>query len=243
MKKTWKKITAAAVLVASLAITGSPAVAEGKGIKSISAARRAALKKVPSATVTEVDSDMENGVLVYDVELVKGSREYKLEYRSTDGKLMEYGWEIIHPAITNQNKKNLTKKTIKNKAKKQVKGSKILSTVLKYDDGMAQYEVKLKKGTKKYDLVYNSKTGKLLEYEWEIVRSGNSTATRYIGDAKAKKIALGKAPNATVVKVEFDDDDGVKVYEVTMVEGQYEYEVKIHAKTGKILEFEKEIDD
>lgn len=45
----------------------------------------------------------------------------------------------------------------------------MLSIVLDHDDGMAQYEVKMHKGNKKYELVYNSKTGKLLEYQWEIV--------------------------------------------------------------------------
>ena len=43
--------------------------------------------------------------------------------------------------------------------------------------------------------------------------------------------------------MEFETDDGVAVYEVSMVKGQYEYDVKIDAKTGKILEFEKDIDD
>ena len=60
---------------------------------------------------------------------------------------------------------------------------------------------------------------------------------------KAKTIALSKAPGATVVKVKFDKDDGVAVYEVDMVEGIYEYEVEINARTGKIIKFEKEIDD
>ena len=91
--------------------------------------------------------------------------------------------------------------------------------------------------------MYNSKTGKLLEYEWEITSTKSASKVKYIGVEKAKSIAQKKAPKATIVKVEFEKDDGVPVYEIEMIEGIYEYDVKIHAKTGKILEFEKEIDD
>ena len=108
-------------------------------------------------------------MLVYEVELRKSGKEYKLEYRASDGKLLKYEWEVLNPAFGNQNKKNLSKKEIKKKALKQVKSASVISIVLDHDDGMAQYEVKMRKGNKKYELVYNSKTGKLLEYQWEIV--------------------------------------------------------------------------
>ena len=45
------------------------------------------------------------------------------------------------------------------------------------------------------------------------------------------------------MKAKRDTDDGIKVYEIELVQGMYEYDVKIDAKTGKILEFEKDIDD
>ncbi|HCE34134.1 MAG TPA: peptidase, partial [Clostridiales bacterium] len=44
--------------------------------------------------------------------------------------------------------------------------------------------------------------------------------------------------------IELDFDDGIYVYEVEFVSGGYEYEYEIDAKTGRILNFEKEpIDD
>lgn len=243
MKKILKKILVFGMILSVASVTEGAVTAGAKKISSFSAAKKAALKKVPSATIKEIDTDMENGKLVYEVELYKKNKEYTLKYRASDGKLMEYGWEIMHPSVTNQNKKNLSRKTIKKKALKQVKKAKVRSIRLKYDDGMAQYKVKLTKGSKKYELVYNSKTGKLLEYEWEITSTKSASKVKYIGVEKAKSIAQKKAPKATIVKVEFEKDDGVPVYEIEMIEGIYEYDVKIHAKTGKILEFEKEIDD
>ena len=58
---------------------------------------------------------------------------------------------------------------------------------------------------------------------------------------KAQDIALQKVPGATVVKVEYDKEDGV--YEIELKKDGYEYDIKVHAKSGKILEFEKELDD
>lgn len=243
MKKILKNVTICSMLFLVCSVLCCAGTAEGKAIQSASQAQAAALKEVPSAKVIEVDTDMENGQLVYEVELYKGGKEYNLHYRASDGKLVKYEWEIKNPPYTDQNKRNLSKQTIHKKALGQVKHATIVSTTLKYDDGREEYKVRLKKGNKKYKLVYDSKSGKLLDYEWELTDTGSTSSSKYIGAAKAKSIALKKVPGATVIKVEFDHDDGIAVYEVEMVKGRYEYEVKIDAKTGKILEFEKDIDD
>lgn len=242
MKKFTKNGVICSVLFLTFSFVCGFGIAEGKAIQSVNQAKSAALKEVPSATVVEVDTDMENGTLVYEVELHKGSKEYNLHYRASDGKLVKYEWDIKNPPYTNQNKKNLSKSVINKKALGQVKKATVIGTTLKQDDGRAEYKVKLKKGKKQYELVYDSKSGKLLEFEWELSTSGSSTS-KYIGAAKAKAIALKKVPGATVIKVEFDHDDGVAVYEVEMIKGRYEYEMKINAKSGKIIEYEKEIAD
>ena len=244
MKNFWKKISFCSILFFALAAVSIFSTAEAKKMQSEKEARAAALKKVPAATVVEIDTDYENGAVVYEVELLKGGKEYKLEYRSSHGKLMKYEWEVKVPSnkdMTGKVKANALKKAEAD-ALKKVKGAKISSSSKKLDDGMTQCKIRLKKGDKKYTLVYSASTLRLLEYEWEVVVS-HQAENKYIGSEKAKSIALNKVPKATVIKVEFETDDGVAVYEVSMVKGQYEYDVKIDAKTGKILEFEKDIDD
>ena len=139
MKKIMLRLLAAAMLLSAITVTEGAVTAGAKKIGSFAAAKKLALKKVPSAAVTELDTDMENGAMVYDVELVRKNKEYKLKYRASDGKLLEYGWETMHPAVTNQNKKNLSRKAMTKKAKKQVKGASVCSIKLKFDDGMSQY--------------------------------------------------------------------------------------------------------
>ena len=126
------------------AVVMLPAAAEAKGIKSISAARKKALREVKSAVVTEADIDYENGGIVYEIDLAKGNRDYTLIYRGSDGKLMEYEWDIENMEYNRQGKKNISKAQIKEKAKKKVKKAKITSAVLRYDDGLAEYKVILK---------------------------------------------------------------------------------------------------
>lgn len=219
----------------------APAAAEAKKISSVGAAKKLARNKVKGAVVTEVDIDYENGGLVYEVSLFKGSREYGLSYRASDGKLVQYEWESAGTTGIS-NGKRLTKSQIKKLAKKYVKKAKITQVYLDVDDGEEEYKVSMKKGTKTYQLIYAARTGKLMEYKWKISGSAASK-TKYIGVAKAKSIAKKKVAGGTFIKVEFDKDDGVPVYEIEMVKGNREYELTIHAKTGKILEYDSELQD
>lgn len=64
---------------------------------------------------------------------------------------------------------------------------------------------------------------------------------------RAKEIALShaglSAGEVYLSKAKFEDDDGVKVYEIEFYKDRMEYEYTIHAATGRILEFDAEYDD
>lgn len=76
--------------------------------------------------------------------------------------------------------------------------------------------------------------------------TGKST-TSYIGAAKAKSIALKhaalSASKVRGLKAELDKEHGIMVYEVEFHYGNYEYDYEINAKTGAIIDYEKEWDD
>ncbi len=241
--KIVKKIMAAVFVLMALVVIGSAEDVSAKQIKSAGAAQKAALKKVGSATVIEVDMDMERGVLFYDVELLKKNKTYTLKYNSKTGALSEYGWEINIKPYSGQADKLISQSSIQKKALKKVKNAKIINIHNDYDDGISEYDIKLQKGNKRYELVYNASSGKLLDYKWEIVSTKSSSSSKYISAEKAKSIAKKKAPGATVVKVEFDNDDGMQVYDISMIEGMYEYDVTVDAKTGDIIEFDKDFND
>ena len=69
----------------------------------------------------------------------------------------------------------------------------------------------------------------------------------YIGAAKAKSIALKHAAlsksKVRGLKAKLDKEHGIMVYEVEFHYGHYEYDYEINAKTGAIIDYEKEWDD
>ena len=76
------------------------------------------------------------------------------------------------------------------------------------------------------------------------VSSTSSSDSQYIGKARAKQIALDKA-GVSASKADFryvkrDSDDGVKVYEVKFYAGDFEYEVEINARTGAVIDYDKD---
>ena len=118
--KIVKKIMAAVFVLMALVVIGSAEDVSAKQIKSAGAAQKAALKKVGSATVIEVDMDMERGVLFYDVELLKKNKTYTLKYNSKTGALSEYGWEINIKPYSGQADKLISQSSIQKKALKKV---------------------------------------------------------------------------------------------------------------------------
>ncbi len=134
------------------------------------------------------------------------------------------------------------------------------------EDGIAVYEVTFTSGGYEYDYQIKASDGTILEADRDALKQAgtnkkpasgkdqtaqtdsNSTAdTGKITKAKAKEIALAhagvSASKATFVEVKLDKEDGVQVYEVEFYSGSTEYDYEIHAKTGEILSFDKDIED
>lgn len=241
-RKIWR--TGFLVLCMGAIVYLCSAAVSAKGVHSMEQAKKLAQQKVKSATVTKVEADTENGTAVYEVSLHKGTKEYSLKYRQSDGKLMEYEWDLPDLGYGGQNKPNVSKAKIKKKALKKVKKATVRSIQLKSDDGRMEYKVRLQKGSYRYTLVYDAKKAKLMEYEQKYTGSRtNSSVSKDISMDRAKQIALKKVPGAVVTKIERDKEHGAVVYEVELRKGHYEYEIVIDAKSGKILHTEKEYED
>lgn len=71
------------------------------------------------------------------------------------------------------------------------------------------------------------------------ILSVSTCAKGYIGESKAKSIALKNAKvkksKAKFTKVKLDYDDGIRVYDVDFITKTKKYDYEINAKTGKIL--------
>ena len=142
-----------------------------------------------------------------------------------------------------------------------------ISTKLDWDDGVWVYDVEFYSGNIEYDYEIDAVTGVICEYDRDIenysISGRNNTVSNVPATANpvktpppasspadkvsAKSIALAHAglseADVTRIKVEYDIDDGIAVYEVEFRKGNMEYSYEIDIATGSILEWDHDYDD
>lgn len=123
---------------------------------------------------------------------------------------------------------------------------------LDYEDGVAVYEIEFYTSTHEYEYEINATTGSIRSKDVEEHKTsagqsenvGNSGS--YIGIDNAKSIAVSHAgfsvSDVSFSKAKLDKDDGQTVYEIEFYKDGYEYEYKIDAVTGSILEYDTDDD-
>lgn len=121
------------------------------------------------------------------------------------------------------------------------------------DDGRQEYEIEFYNGSTEYDYEIDMSTGEILSYDSDAENYSSSGSTQsgntntYIGEEKAKSIALAKVPGATEsdIQLHFDSEDRIAIYEGSIVFGNMEYEFEINAATGTIVDWNVEsvVDD
>ncbi|MEC3820428.1 PepSY domain-containing protein, partial [Clostridioides difficile] len=123
----------------------------------------------------------------------------------------------------------------------------------KYDAEDNEYEAKVIKNKKTYELEISAFDGRIVDIDMDKDSdddfddndnnhnnsSNTNDSNSIIGAEKAKSIMLDKVHGGKIVKFEYDEDD--KEYEGEIIKGKTKYEITINAITGEILEFE--IDD
>ncbi|MCM3610637.1 PepSY domain-containing protein [Planococcus sp. MERTA32b] len=133
---------------------------------------------------------------------------------------------------------------------------KVISTELDEDDGRQHYEVEVQDSDYEYDYEIDAFSGEVLERDRDRldddddreVSLENSNGTQASGDKmisaeQAAEIALKESGGGAVVELELDRDDGIRHYDVEIVDGNKEFELEINAADGKILKFEQDNDD
>lgn len=135
------------------------------------------------------------------------------------------------------------------------------------NDAVPEYEVEFRHGDYEYDYTVHAETGTVLEQDREYdpidvitpappveqtpaqsepapqpAESEASLLTAEEAQAIALKHAGLAADQVTQLRSRYEVDDAVPEYEVEFRQGDYEYDYTIHAKTGKVLDWDKELD-
>lgn len=200
-------------------------------------------------TFLPVKLDWDDGRQVYEVEFYSGSKEYDYEIDAASGSIRDYDFDIESYTIPAASSDLISEAKAKNIALDHagISSSKatFIQVKLDRDDGRQVYEVEFYSGNKEYDYEIDAASGSILSYDYDVENYTipSSQTGDYISREKAQQLAQAKAPNATLVKLEFDHDDGRAVYEGELRDGRTEYEFEIDAVTGSFLKWEQDRDD
>ena len=131
-----------------------------------------------------------------------------------------------------------------------------LTAKYRTENGVSFYTVTFTSGSYTYEYRVNAVDGSILqadrnavtqETETGTTTGSQTTTTKKITKAKAKSIALKhagvSASKATFVKAKLDYEDGRRVYEIEFYSGNTEYDYEILASNGKIISYDKEIEN
>lgn len=124
-----------------------------------------------------------------------------------------------------------------------------LTVKFEIDDSIPEYSVEFYDGNKEYDYEIHALTGviigKDMDIEWYVPTENSSNSQRITAD-EAKQIAATHSgqtiANMEYVKVEYDIDDGIAVYEVEWKKDRIEYDYTIDAATGQIIKYDVDRD-
>lgn len=114
-----------------------------------------------------------------------------------------------------------------------------------YNKGVLEYKIEFRYDGYKYEYKIDASNGKIISKETEKDKTDSSKDD--IGLEAAKKAAVAdaglKVSDVRFIKAEKDYDDGKVVYEIEFVKGGREYEYKISADSGRILDKDVDYDD
>ncbi len=158
--------------------------------------------------------------------------------------------------------KDVVKEIILNDTKLNEKDVTFKDIDLDLDDGLHVYDVEFYYNRVEYSYEIDAKTGKIITSDFinnslnnnsensNTTSNDNSTNTEkndsknYITKEEARDIAINDAgfslDSVTLIKAEFDYDNGIAIYEVEFVNGNLEYDYEINAITKEIVSKKQE---
>lgn len=112
------------------------------------------------------------------------------------------------------------------------------------EDGRAVYDVEFfDQNGRKYEYEIDARTGGIRKASEEVHQSQQTAGGSMITEETARKVVLERVPQASAdqIRLELDEDDGRMEYEGKLIHDGIEYEFKIDAYSGSLIEWESEI--
>lgn len=223
-----------------------------------------------AVTFTKVEMDQKDGRSVYDLTFYTETTEYEYEIYADNGAIYSKSKEGTSVPVSGEVQQETTQQTAQQEQQTAagqitVEEAKDIALAdagvaaadatfyeekLDYDDGVAVYDISFYTATSDYDYEIHAETGEIRSRGAEghdtgrDGTAGNVGTSTYIGVDEAKTIAANHAGVAVTdvvfSKAKLENDDGRTAYEIEFYYNTTEYEYKISASTGEILEFDSD---
>lgn len=209
---------------------------------------------VEQAVVRKAKLNHDDGRVEYELEFIVGNTEYEYDIDASTGAVISSSVETKNIEASQKSSggdigMEKAQTIALNHAGVKAADAVFNKAKLDYDDGRAEYDIEFVSGNTEYEYDIDASTGEVISssVETKNIEAPQKSSGGDIGEEKAQTIALTHAGvgagDAYELEAELDHDDGVTVYEIEFKSGNMEYEYKIDAYTGAILEHEAEIDD
>lgn len=268
--------TLSADVLAKLSINDLALLAEARNLKydyvgtandtayiGLEKAKEIAIAKAGGGDVVSIELDVDDGVMVYEGELIYNNVEYDFDINALDGTILK--WEEDRNGVNIDTSNVIGEARAKEIILAKAPGAEITKLVLDEDDGILYYEGYARVDSKLYEFEVKADDGVIRKWELEDDYSDNNSGNSSSGNSnnnnststpkpttapstsismdEARTLVLKKVPGATITKIELDYDDGRKIYEGEAYKDGYEYEFEINASTGKFIKWEQDWDD
>lgn len=217
---------------------------EANNIISEEEARKIALEKVNGEIIKfELDDINNDDGPEYEIKVKTKDAVYEIEIDAVTGEIKEFekdDHEDKKQAASQTTVKVITDGRLSaEKAKSMALELTGRGKIVEFDLDDDEYEIEIKAGKMKYEIVIDARTGEVKEYEKEDDDDKKKASKGRISAKKAKSIALELTGGGKITEFEPDDDE----YEIEIKVNGKKYEIEIDAYTGKVIDFEVEDDD
>ena len=193
-------------------------------------------------------SGLTDGKWQYDVEFIYEGYVFDYTIDAKTGKILSRKSEAAYGSSIGMDAKytlDEAKKIALKDAGAKEKDITYIKAEKDYNKGVLEYKIEFRYDGYKYEYKIDASNGKIISKETEKEKTDSSKDD--IGLEAAKKAAVAdaglKVSDVRFIKAEKDYDDGKLVYEIEFVKGGREYEYKISADSGRILDKDVDYDD
>ncbi|MBG9785930.1 PepSY domain-containing protein [Shouchella lehensis] len=190
--------------------------------------------------MVKAKQDVEDGVDVYEVDVRTPQETYEFTFNVHTGDLIEIDGDLL--LTENQAEPALTQKDAETIAIDESGLTDVKEIELEQENGRLVYKIEFALYEDDADLVIDAETGDVVKMDDELLNgTSEDGATSFLSlDELLPFIESELGEPVTILESEREYENGIPLYELEVMVDHVEYDIDLHAETGKILKQERD---